>query len=167
MCFIFLFGYTIGKKRILRREGMLRLNKKIIMGIVLLLVLSILGGCKSKPPEGVGQEFYDDMISASEELIKTIRIAKIITLSDNDILKTKNYTRICEYNKYEYDSLTLVEQNILNAINDLYFTSVLYYDDIYNDIGRKDVYKKDIKKLAKTFSNLMGIELDANKILLE
>ena len=28
-------------------------------------------------------------------------------------------------------------------------------------------YEKDIIKLTKTFSNLMGIELDANKILLE
>ncbi len=145
----------------------MRLNRKIILGIVLLLILSVLGGCKSKPPEGVGQEFYDDMVSASKELIKIIRNAKEIDVLDNDFFKSKSYVKIYEYDKYKYDFLTLIEQNILDTIDDLYLTSILYHNAIQNNKGTVSYYEKDIIKLTKTFSNLMEIELDVNKILLK
>lgn len=145
----------------------MRLNRKIVLGIILLLIIGVLCGCKSKPPEGVGQEFYDDMILASEELIKIIRNTKEIDVLDNDFFKSRSYVRIYEYDKYEYELLTLIEQNILNTIDDLYLTSILYHNAIQNNKGTMSYYEKDIIRLTETFSNLMEIELDVNKILLK
>ena len=72
-----------------------------------------------------------------------------------------------EYDKYIYDFLTLIEQNILDTIADLYLTSVLYHNAIQNNKGTMSYYEKDIIRLTETFSNLMEIELDVNKILLK
>lgn len=52
---------------------MLKSNRKLILLLALILIVGILGGCSNTSkeiPQGVSEEFYDDMISCFKKLEK-------------------------------------------------------------------------------------------------
>mgnify|MGYP001164608904 FL=1 len=138
----------------------MKVNKKLKLMLILVLVIGVLSGCgkQAKVPEGVNQEFYDDMIECSEGLIKTIKNAKITSLLESDILNNEYYSKIQEYMN-NTDGLTLIEQNILTSIENLYFHVAMQYD------GAE--LSDEIKEYAQTFSKLMEMEVDVNNLLLK
>lgn len=138
----------------------MKTNRILILLLILVLIIGILMGCSKTPkaPEGVGQDFYDDMLDCSEDLIKVVKNAKTTFIADSDILKSDGYNKIKTYIESE-EKLTLLERNILSTIEELYFKVAMYHDG--------SAIESDIKDLATTFSNLMEIEFDANKVLLK
>lgn len=94
------------------------MNKKMVLLVLALCVSMTLAGCgsKQKAPEGVGQDFYDDMI----ECLKLLEKHK-----GND---DKNGVEII--NNYKENKLWLspAEREIVEAVSDMYFWVWLYYD---------------------------------------
>lgn len=97
-------------------------------------------------PEGVGQDFYDDMI----ECLKLLEKHK-----GND---DKN--GIETINNYKENRLWLspAEREIVEAVSDMYFWVWLYYD---SDNDQTMIARDTIM----TVSNLMGVNIDVNKLL--
>lgn len=136
-----------------------KVNKKIILMLFLVLIMGISVGCRKtqNAPEGVSQEFYDDMVNISEKLIKTVKNAKNTSIENSDILKDDGYGKIVQY--IEDSDLTLIEYTIANTLEDIYFKVAMYHDGI--------PLEEDIKELVQSFSELMNMEFEANKILLK
>lgn len=138
----------------------MKMNRMSLLLLILVLIMGISAGCSKTPkaPEGVGQDFYDDMLDCSEDLIKVVKNAKITFIADSDILKSDGYNKIKTYIESE-EKLTLLERNILSTIEELYFKVAMYYDGVATE--------SDIKDLATTFSSLMEIKFDVDKVLLK
>lgn len=142
----------------------MKVNRRLILLIILVLTMAISVGCsKAKKTEGVSQEFYDDMIFVSENLIKSTREAKVFDLDKSDILNGKGYEKISKYEE-DYSQLNNIEKSIFDTIDELYFLTAIYYDMYYKDLTPPD---KDVKQSAETFAKLMEIEVDVDKLILK
>lgn len=138
-----------------------KVNRRLILLIILVLIMGISVGCSKTPkaPEGVSQEFYDDMIFISKDMIKTVRNMKDPDPSNGDLKQSEGRDRLLDY-KYELiDSLTLTEKTIVEELYEIYFLLSLHTNEIYKD--------EEITEAVETFSNLMEIEFDVDKILLK
>ena len=123
--------------------------------VIMLLVLSmgiIFIGCngKNQIPEGVGQDFYEDMVVASNLLLQDVKILKN-SLDIGD--KSYNYIY-----KYSDSDLTFIENAILESFEDLIIWVSGYH------WGYK--YVDNIEIALNTFTRLMNIEIDINDLLL-
>ncbi len=124
--------------------------------IIILLILSIgivFVGCSNKNPvpDGVGQDFYDDMVVASNLLIQDIRNSK-----DCFEIGDKSYDYIYKYNDSD---LTFTESAILESFEDLIIWISGYH------WGYK--YTDNIEKALDTFARLMNTEIDINDLILK
>jgi hypothetical protein len=126
-------------------------RKKLILLLVFALIISILSGCSEAPkaPEGVSQEFYDDMLDVLKKLEKT---------KDKESTNEENGKDIID--KYKKDKLWLQpkEQEIIDAIDDMHLMVRLYYaSDTANDM----IVKHDINLVAE----LMELDIDVDKLM--
>lgn len=127
---------------------MFKFNKKLILMIIFILTIGILVGCSSQPkaPEGVNQEFYDDMVECLKKLAK----------HKND--DENNGIDVVEhYLEYESFLNTTKEVKIVKAMDDLYFWVDLYY----YSAPEYSIVKSKVQDVAE----LMEIEIDIDKLL--
>lgn len=126
---------------------MIKVNKKLILLLVLVLVIGVLSGCDKqiKAPEGVDQEFFDDMIIILGKLEKSE--GELDT--DNGKKELEEYLESKLLLKYK-------EVEILEAINDLHFW-VWFNGNIKEEKELKDNLR--LKDKIKTVSELMGIDV--------
>lgn len=132
------------------------MNKKnIILLLILVLIVGILSGCQKeiKAPEGVDQEFYDDMVLILEKLEKT-----------KGELDTDNGEK--ELEEYLENKLWLQpkEVAIVEAIDDLHFW-VWFYNDAKEDIELSD--ELSLKDKIRTVSELMELEIDSSDFIIK
>ena len=123
------------------------MNKKLILIVAMILILGVLSGCNEqlKAPEGVDQDFFDDMIVILEKLEKT-----------KGKLDTDNGEK--ELDEYLENKLWLdyKEVEIVEAIDDLHFW-VFFYDDVKEDEEFSD--DLSLKSKIKDVSELMGFDI--------
>lgn len=128
----------------------MKMNKKLILLIILVLIMGISVGCSKTPkaPEGVNQEFYDDMIDCLKKLEK----------HKGD--KEKNGIEVIKDYKDNKLWLTVKEEKIIEAVDDLYFSVWSYH--IEEDTTSKDrlMLIDDINKV----SELMELDIDTKKL---
>ena len=116
--------------------------------LILVLIIGVLSGCEEqlKAPEGVSQEFLDDMIVILGKLEKT-----------KGKLDTDNGEK--ELDEYLENKLWLTnkEVEIVEAINDLH-----RWVWIYNDVKEEKNLKDDLKLKSKieTVSELMNFDIE-------
>lgn len=134
------------------------MNKRVVLLVLILCISIVFVGCKKKAPEGVSQDFYDDMVKYSDELIKIVKNAKTTTLTESDILENEYYEGVVGYTD-NIEDLTLLERQILESIEKLYFYAAMQCD------GAR--LNEEITEEAKTFSKLMEIDFDVDDLLLE
>ena len=125
---------------------MTKTNKKLILLLVLVLTISTLVGCKKDAPSDVTQEFYDDMLDCFKKLEK-----------HKDDKEKNGSDKIKEYldNKIW---LTHAEQEIIEAIDDMYFDVWFYYNSKEPNIH---MVKDKIRKVA----DLMEVEIKSDKFI--
>lgn len=124
----------------------MKINRKLILMLVLVLIVGALSGCKAKPPEGVNQDFYDEMIDCLKKLEKH---------RDNE---DKNGSDIVQDYLENKIWLTSAEREIIEAIDDMYF-EVWFYS--IADDPNEHIVKHKIKMVAA----LMGVKLDIKKLI--
>ena len=126
----------------------MKVNKKLILMLILVLSISVLSGCNEqlKAPDGVDQELFDDMIVILGKLEKTK--GKLDT--DNGKKELEEYLE----NKLWLDYR---EVEIVEAIDDLHFW-VFFYDDVKEDKELSD--DLSLKSKIKTVSELMGFDIE-------
>lgn len=122
------------------------MRKFISILLVMVFIFSFLTGCQSKKPEGVNQEFYDDMI----ECLKKLEKAK----GDKD----NNGSDVVK--KYIDDKVWLntKEVEIVEAVDELYFWVWMYYN------GTSKNRMLVINEIGKV-SELMNLDININKII--
>ena len=126
----------------------MKVNKKLILMLILVLTMGLLSGCNEqlKAPDGVDQDFFDDMIVILEKLEKTK--GKLDT--DNGEKELEEYLE----NKLWLD---YKEVEIAEAINDLH-RWVWLYNDVKEEKELKDDLK--LKSKIKDVSELMGFDIE-------
>ena len=128
---------------------MIKINRKLISLLILMIAMSIIVGCSDtqKAPEGVDQEFYDDMV----ECLKKLQKHK----GDEE----KNGIDVVE--KY-LDNKTFLsttkEVKIIEAVDELYFYVWLYHSETGTE-------RLMVKEKIQTVSDLMELDIDINKII--
>lgn len=125
---------------------MLKVNRKIILLLVLVLSISFLAGCKKTPPKDVSQDFYDDMIDCLKKLKKY--------KDDND----KNGIDIVKEYLDNKIWLTQAERDIIVAVDDMYFEVWFYHI-------AEDPNEHIVKNKIKTVAALMDVSLDIDKLI--
>lgn len=116
------------------------------------MVMVFIGcGNKNQLPEGVGQDFYDDMIVASNLLLKDVRNSK-----DCFKIGNKSYDYVYKYNDSD---LTFIESAILESFENLIIWTSSYH------WGYK--YTDNIEKALSTFTKLMDIKIDIGDLILK
>lgn len=125
---------------------MYKVNRKLILLLILVLVTSILSGCKAKPPEGVNQDFYDDMVECLKKLEK-----------HRDDKEKNGYDVVQDYLENKV-WLASAEKEIIEAIDDMYF-EVWFYS--IADDPNEHIVKNKIKMVAV----LMDMELNMKKLI--
>lgn len=127
---------------------MFKVDKKLILVLILVLGIGILAGCSSqqKAPEGVSQDFYDDMVSC---------LKKITKHRDND---EKNGIDIVKEYKENKLWLNATEKEIIGAVSDMYLWVWLYYNGENPD-------RMIVRDTIVTVNNLMDIDIDIDKIV--
>lgn len=126
----------------------MKVNKKLILMLIFVLIIGVLSGCEEqlKAPEGVDQEFFDDMIVILGKLEKT-----------KGKLDTDNGEK--ELDEYLENKLWLTnkEVEIVEAISDLH-----RWVWIYNDVKEEKELKDDLKLKSKieTVSELMNFDIE-------
>lgn len=128
------------------------MHKRLVIILLILSIGVIFVGCinKNQVPDGVGQDFYEDMIIASNLLLQDVKILKN-SLDIGD--KSYNYIY-----KYSDSDLTFIENAILESFEDLVIWVSGYH------WGYK--YVDNIEVALNTFSRLMDIQIDINDLLL-
>lgn len=130
---------------------MLKINRRLVLLLILVIAMAISVGCSKsqKAPEGISQEFYDDMIEVLKKLEKTK--GEIDTDNGEDIIK--------EYRENE-TWLAIKEKDILNDIEDLHFW-VWFYNNKESESDLKDELM--IRDKLRRVSTLMDLEIEENK----
>lgn len=132
-------------------------NKRLILLLVLALAIGILGGCSSKKiPEGVGQEFYDDMIFVLDDMSKTTLKTKVGDSLLDAFLSSEGLIMIGEYEDKE-DTLTIKELSIVNNLRVLYINLEMYHNNVLDE----DTVKQKIEDISK----LLEIDIDLSDYL--
>lgn len=121
-------------------------NRKLILLLILVLISSIITGCQNKAPEGVGQDFYDDMLECLTKLEKYKGDE-----DNNGIGVIENYME----NKIW---LSTKEQEIIEAVDDMYFWVWLYHND-------KDTNRMIVRDSIKNATYLLGIDINIDKLI--
>lgn len=131
----------------------MKMNKKLILLIILVLIMGISVGCSKTPkaPEGVSQEFYDDMIFILNDLSKTITNTKVKDSLLDVFLNSEGIKKVGEY-KRSVDELSLKESSIIENISNLY----VYLEMYYNGISEEDVIEDSVNAI----SDLLEINID-------
>ncbi len=132
--------------------------RKISILLIFILVLGLFSGCASsdKIPDGVSEEFYNDMMAYGNELIKINEEYDKIEVEDSiKISKREAIRKIVLYNK-NVDNLSLQEQKILKSALNLNIALIMYKDD-------KETFKEDLIESVEKFNQLMQIDLDIIK----
>lgn len=124
------------------------MNKKILFLVFVLCVSAMFIGCKRKAPEGITQEFYDDMIISLKKLEK-----------EKGNKETNGYDEVKRYldNKIW---LTHKEQETIEAIDDMYFWVWFYYN---TDDAEALVVKSKIRDVV----GLMELNINVDKIIIK
>jgi len=122
------------------------MNKKIVLLLVLILIVSIFTGCQAKAPEGVGQDFYEDMVECLQKLEKY----------KGD--KENNGSDIIENYMKNKTWLTAKEQEIIEAIDEMYFWVWLHYND-------KDTNIMIVRNEVMNVAHLLGININFDKFI--
>ncbi len=114
--------------------------------LIMVFISSFLIGCQSKKPEGVNQEFYDDMIECLKKLEKSKGDEEN---NGSDVVK-----------KYIDDKvwLSTKEVEIVEAVDELYFWVWMYYN------GTSKNRMVVINEIGKV-SELMNLDININKII--
>ena len=121
-------------------------NVKLLL--IIILTLSVIVGCDTQTkniPEGVSEEFYDDMVECFKKLEKH---------KDND---DKNGRDVVQDYLDNQIWLSSTEKEIIKAVDGMYFEVWFYHMATEPD---KHVLRYSIQKA----SELMGIEIDSKKI---
>lgn len=135
------------------------MSRKVFLMILVLCISMIFTGCKKKAPEGISQEFYDDMIFALEDLMNELNaitkeddtLKAIAEIKGYDVLHNYTYTN-------KFDTLTLKEQSILDDMRKLYTCVAMYYQDSV-------IEREDIEEYINSLTNALEIEIDIDKII--
>lgn len=141
---------------------MLKSNKKLILMLALILIVGVLGGCNKKAPEGFTQEFYDDIVFTTKDVIKTIKNVTIDDMENDTIINSDSYLKFCE-KYYDNNSLTVTEQNAFSSLSKII---------IYCEINFKYYHKhgempsnKDLEEEIDKFSDLIDFEIKSSDII--
>ena len=136
---------------------MIKVNKRLILLLVLVLAIGTLSGCGSKKiPEGVGQEFYDDMIFVLDDISKTILATKVGDSLLDAFLSSEGLSIIGDYEDKE-DTLTIKELSIVDNLRVLYINLEMYHNNVLD----KDIVIQKIEDVSK----LLEIDIDLNDYL--
>lgn len=134
---------------------MLKINRRLILLLILVLTMGTLVGCKKQAPEGISQDFYDDMIEVLDKLKKTK--GELNTDNGEDIIKKYKDSKIW---------LNSNEKDILDAMSDLHFWVWRYHtDNVEKDEDSKLKNKLIILDNIKTLSSLMDLDINEKKLL--
>lgn len=128
---------------------MFKVDKKLILLLILVLTMGTLGGCDSTPkeiPDGVSEDFYDDMIACLKKLEK---------YRDNEDKNGKDVIQDYLDNKVWLSSK---EEEIIKAIDDMYFDVWFYH---IADEPNEHMVKNAINEVA----DLMNIKIDTKKLI--
>lgn len=156
MYFIFLFGYTISKRCILRREYILKLNRKIIWGIILLLILSVLGGCKNKipkTPENFDQDLWRDSVEIMDVLYTTIEKEDNFSVEDEN--RIEEYLDTYQNRFYNNMDEYALEGNICEVYNKYVSYLIAKTNDSYFLPDREKEFNKAINELQQLYEKLI------------
>lgn len=126
---------------------MFRVDKRFILLLVVILFVGVLSGCSSPPkaPEGVDQEFYEDMVKSLKKLEQY--------KGDRD----KNGLDVVE--KYHNNKVFLKEkeEKIIEAVNDLYLWVWMYHEFSDTKITTVEYGVENVVKL-------MDLNIDLDKL---
>ena len=91
----------------------MKINKKLILMLILVLIVGVLGGCDDNLPDGIeSKRFNKDMDSLLMVVVKSLSTK---TYKEKDISKI-----IDKMNEKDYmDNLNNYEISIINTINDI------------------------------------------------
>lgn len=130
-------------------------NKIVVLIVLILCMCLMLVGCKKTPPEGVSQNFYDDMLKCLDEITHIKQGS--FSLEEFKIKPISDYEGFMTMYKYtlKYDELSNVEQMILNSISDAYEYLIACHDGLD--------YRREFIDSIQVFSALMDIKIDIDK----
>ena len=139
---------------------MIKWNRKLILLLVLVLIVTILSGCKNKAPEGINQEFYKNIVNTSNEIMKEIPNIKKEDVINNTTVKFQSYSEFCDkyYSDYESGSLTIAEEKAFKAL----ISTVLYVNTdlrLHYEKGEEFPSKNTVDKIEK-LAELLEIDIE-------
>lgn len=128
------------------------MNKKIVLLLVLILIVSIFTGCQSKAPEGINEDIWQDCL----KMIKILNVA----YEEGRLLKTKEEIEI--YNKFVdfYDgnnNLNEDEKELVDAILGFKFNWETYLKYSKNDKIPQEDANKHYDKAMEYYENIETI----------
>lgn len=138
----------------------MKVNKKLILMFILVLVIGVLSGCSKEIPEGFTKEFYKDIVETSNQIIKDIPNIRKEDVVNNTIIKFQSYSDFCDkyYSDYENGNLTITEEKafktLIGAVLGINTDFSLYYEK--GDSFPSDSTLGKIKELTKI------LEIDIN-----
>ena len=133
-----------------------KINKRVILLLVAVLIVGILVGCsnKQKTPEGISEEFYNNIIKTSNDLYKEVKNIKKEDVVDETLVKFNSYTEFLEkYHDAEKNgSLSSAENTAFDVLTSIVFEIredlQLYYEDEDYYSFPSDRTLKEIEKLS-------------------
>ena len=146
------------------------MNKKIILLVLILCISIIFVGCgdkKSKIPEGIGEDFYSDMVFSHNDLIKNIKTIKDkdgkITYKDNELIMNSTGRRIIDEYYEKIDKLNETEVLIVTHLRNIYLSISDYYD--FMVLGIEETWvEDDIKKDLEKYVDLMDLKIPLKSV---
>lgn len=138
----------------------MKINKKMILMFILVLVIGVLSGCSKEIPKGFTKEFYKDIVETSNQIMREIPNIKKEDVTNNTIIKFQSYSDFCDkyYSDYENGNLTITEEKafktLIGTILGINTDFSLYYEK--GDSFPSDSTLEKIKELTKI------LEIDIN-----
>ena len=133
------------------------MKKLIIILLCIGMIFSV--GCQKDIPEGVSEEFYDEMIESSEYALKLLKDSE--GMSNQEVTVTyitsnihQNYIKKYEYNE---DLLSQKEKGILDSYSWIIDCIAMSKDS--------DFFKKVLRKELQTFSDLMNLNYEVDNLI--
>lgn len=129
-------------------------NKRLILLLILVLIISVLSGCGSKKvPEGVSKEFYNDMIFVLSDMSKTISKTKSNDSLLDAFLSSEGLSMLGDYED-KSSTLTIKESSIVDNLKVMYINLEMYHNNVLD----KDTVKQKIEEISK----LLELDIDLN-----
>ena len=130
---------------------MIKINRKLTLLLVFMMIIGVLAGCvsKSNAPEGIGQDFYRDMIGSLNKLAK---------YKGDD---SKNGFDIIE--KYKENDIWLQprEKETIKEMKDVYFWVWMNSEEHLKNEKNKMIAREHLMTIEK----LLEIDIDLSKYI--